>query len=90
MFKSFVKYSLIVMASGVAMVVAMHYGDDSTINRVREELENVKATAREAKVDINTAIDLHVALERDNWVSQIVLAMNIAELDNVIANAREG
>lgn len=89
MFKSFVKYSLIVMASGVAMVVAMHYGDDSTINRVREELENVKATARAAKVDVNTAIDLHVALERATWVSQIVLALNIAVLDEVIAAAHE-
>lgn len=89
MFKSFVKYSLIVMASGVAMVVAMHYGDDAVIKRVREELENVKATAKLAKVDVNTAIDLHVALERDHWVSQIVLAMNIAELDEVIAAAHE-
>lgn len=89
MFKSFVKYSLIVMASGVTMVVAMHYGDDAVIKRVREELENVKATAKLAKVDVNTAIDLHVALERDHWVSQIVLAMNIAELDEVIAAAHE-
>lgn len=89
MFKSFVKYSLIVAASGIAMVVAMHYGDDSTINRVRDELEAVKETARLSKVDVNTALDMHVALERANWVSQIVLAMNIAELDSVIANAYE-
>lgn len=79
------KYSLAAVAGAALMAIGMHYGDDQTLARVKEELNIVRDSARRDGKDEAEELDKYIAANRPGWVANITLAMNVTELDKILA-----
>lgn len=82
------KYSLAAVAGAAIMAVGMHYGDDQTLIRVKEELNIVRDAARRDGKDEAEELNNYIAANRPGWIASITLAMNVAELERILAAAK--
>jgi len=81
------KYSLAAVVGAAVMAVGMHYGDDQTLARVKEELNIVRDSSRRDGKDETEELNKYIAANRPGWIANITLAMNVAELDRILAAA---
>lgn len=80
------KYTAVITAGAIAMVVGMHYSDDKVLERIREEL--IDARRGVDVTVVNNDFDKYTATHYGSWSVELLLTSSIADLDQLIAEIR--
>lgn len=89
MFGTIFKYSAVAIGGMVLLAVGMHYGDEKVLEEVRQDLVSVREKAIKDGNDPKAAIEVHVATNYGLWRSRLTLALNVEELDVLVASAKK-
>lgn len=84
MIGSILKFTAVAVVGAVGMAFAMHYVDNDVLADIKGELSDLVAANQE---DPLAAVKVYVNLNYELWVSRLMLASNVAELDRIIAEA---